>query len=46
MSAETIAMAAAGLGVLFSVGWMVLGILGVGSLRNIADRMERGNEQG
>jgi len=38
----TIAMAAAVLGVVFSVMWLALGLYGINSLRNIRDKL---NEQ-
>jgi len=41
MSVHTIAIIAAGIGVLFSIAWVVLGTLGVRSLREIGAQLRR-----
>jgi hypothetical protein len=41
MNTQTVALVCAGIGVIFSVVYMVLGIRGVSLLRHIRDRMDR-----
>jgi len=41
MNTQTVALVCAGIGVIFSVSYMVLGVRAISLLRHIRDRMDR-----